>query len=193
MSVTAENIGNNTQSLPNLGRRTREGVASLTESERIAILQDRKLHKTQSEIARERGINRITVARVNENQLSLEGKAKLDTFAEKLDRIRHKASARIEEKIDNDTLAPSIYPALLKVANESYRLETNQSTANINVNVLAVINKDVSTLLDAIKGNPHGYDVPTRQQIVEKAQEYCQLTQQEYDESELTCLALLDE
>lgn len=64
---------------------------------------------------------------------------------------------------------------------------------NVNVNVLAVIDKEIRTLIDAKRGNPEGYDVIDRANVIEKAQEYCQLVGQEYDESELTCLALLED
>lgn len=190
MSVTAENISN----VDVLGRRTRLGVPNLNEESKLAIVKEKRLQqKTQAQIGREYGVNRVTVATTTEDSLSDESKAQLESFDKQLDRIRNKTAKRIQEKLDADTLPASVYAPLLKVANDSYRLETNQSTVNISVNVIANINDDITRAIDLARAYPDRYAMPERAEIVERTQEYCQLTQQEYDESELTCLALLDD
>ncbi len=119
--------------------RTRKGIPNLSENIKLGILQQKKLQMVpQHIIANDFNVSRKTVNQLDENDLSPQAKAKLDSFVEKLGQAREKVIQRINEKLDNNDFKDGVYPNLLNAVNNNFRLETNQSTANINVNDSAI-------------------------------------------------------
>ncbi len=119
--------------------RTRKGIPNLSENIKLGILQQKKLQMVpQHIIANDFNVSRKTVNQMSEDDLSPKAKAKLDSFVEKLGQAREKVIQRINEKLDNNDFKDGVYPNLLNAVNNNFRLETNQSTANINVNDSAI-------------------------------------------------------
>jgi len=111
-----------------------KGMANLSDDIKLGILQQKKLQiYPQQVIANDFGISRKTVNQMTEDKLSPKAKIKLDSFVDKLGQAREKVIQRINEKLDNNDFKDGVYPNLLNAVNNNFRLETNQSTANINV------------------------------------------------------------
>ncbi len=116
-----------------------KGMANLSDDTKLGILQQKKLQIfPQQVIANDFNVSRKTVNQMSEDDLSPKAKAKLDSFVEKLGQAREKVIQRINEKLDNNDFKDGVYPNLLNAVNNNFRLETNQSTANINVNDSAI-------------------------------------------------------
>ena len=119
-----------------------KGMANLSDDVKLGILQQKKLQiYPQQVIAQDFGISRKTVNQMSEDKLSPKAKIKLDSFVDKLASAREKVIQRINEKLDNNDFKDGVYPNLLNAVNSNYRLETNQSTANINIADCAQIAK----------------------------------------------------
>jgi hypothetical protein len=115
--------------------RTRKGIPNLSDNVKLGILQQKKLQMVpQHIIAQDFSVSRKTVNQLDENDLSPQAKAKLDSFVDKLGQAREKVIQRINEKLDNNDFKDGVYPNLLNAVNNNFRLETNQSTQNIAVN-----------------------------------------------------------
>lgn len=111
-----------------------KGKGNLSEDVKLGIVQEKKLQlMSQSMIADQFNVARFTVNRITEDDLKPETKAKLDSFVDKLSQAREKVIQRINEKLDNNDFKDGVYPNLLNAVNNNFRLETNQSTANVNV------------------------------------------------------------
>jgi len=111
-----------------------KGKANLSEDVKLGILQQKKLQiLPQHSIAQDFGVSRKTVNEMTEDRLKPETKIKLDSFVDKLGQAREKVIQRINEKLDNNDFKDGVYPNLLNAVNNNFRLETNQSTANINI------------------------------------------------------------
>ena len=111
-----------------------QGKGNLSEEIKLGIVQEKKLQlMSQSKIAETFNVARFTVNRITEDDLKPETKSKLDSFVEKLGQAREKVIQRINEKLDNNDFKDGVYPNLLNAVNNNFRLETNQSTANISL------------------------------------------------------------
>jgi len=111
-----------------------KGKPNLSDEIKLGILQQKKLQIVpQHIIAQDFGVARKTVNKLSEDDLSPKAKIKLDSFVDKLGQAREKVIQRINEKLDNNDFKDGVYPNLLNAVNNNFRLETNQSTANINV------------------------------------------------------------
>lgn len=110
------------------------GKTNLSEDTKLSILIDKKSQLlTQSAIAKKHDTARETVNRLSEDDLAPETQQRLKDFVSELAKARDKVIQRINEKLDNDTFKSGVYPQLLTSINNAYRLETDQSTANVNV------------------------------------------------------------
>lgn len=105
-----------------------------------------------------------------------------------------------EEVLETFTTYARHTPKLIKASDSLKALEmlakvhklVDDSPKNTEVNVQIIIgsiNKEVTDRIKLAKAYPDEYEMPDAQGIRDKVAEYCG----EYDESELTCLALLDE
>lgn len=119
-----------------------QGKGNLSDEIKIGIIGAKKLQlMSQSKIAEEFNVARFTVNRLSENDLSPAGKSKLDDYTAKLVKARDKIIDNINKKLDADDFKDGVYPALYTAINTGHRLETNQSTANINIADCAQIAK----------------------------------------------------
>jgi hypothetical protein len=106
-----------------------KGMAFLTDQKKAAIVFAKNLQVlTQSMIAQEHDVSRVTVNQLDENSLSPEAKKHLKTFTDKLGEIREETSDLILEKIRDKSIKDGVLPSLLNIANQNYRLETSQPT-----------------------------------------------------------------
>lgn len=113
--------------------RSRKGLPNLSEAVKVGVLQQKKLQMfTQDRIATTFGISRKTVNKLSEDDLSPEGQLLMQDFTEQLSEIRTKTANLIIEKLDNKTIKDGVLPTLLNIANQNYRLETNQPTQIVN-------------------------------------------------------------
>lgn len=112
-----------------------KGKGNLPDAIKLDILQQKKLQLiSQAEIAKKHGIARRTVNVLTEDSLSPKAKDQLESFVQKLKRVRDKTLNRIEQKIDNDTMpAAQLTPTFNTLYNAS-RLEDDLPT-NITANV----------------------------------------------------------
>ena len=119
-----------------------KGMANLAPETKAAIVLDKNLHLlSHPSIAAKHNVSRFTVANTTEENLDPEAKKHLTSFVEKLSVIREETSDLIIEKIRNKSIKDGVLPTLLNIANQNYRLETNQSTSNINIADCAQIAK----------------------------------------------------
>ncbi len=114
-----------------------KGVTNLSDNTKLGILSQKKLQMvTNTEIAEQFGVSRKTVSQMTDDSLSTpEAKQKLQRFVAKLDRAREKTIDNINVKLDNDEFPATAYANLFSTLHNSYRLETDQSTANIATNL----------------------------------------------------------
>ena len=161
-----------------------KGMANLSDDIKLGILQQKKLQiYPQQVIADDFGISRKTVNQMTEDKLSPEAKIKLDSFVDKLGKARDKVIDRINEKLDNNDFKDGVYPNLLNAVNTNYRLETNQSTSNIQVlDVAQIINKSLQTAAKLHRADP-SEPLPNRAEIVENYVQLCARNGVEPDES----------
>ena len=107
-----------------------KGKGNLSDATKAAIIGAKKLQlMSQSMIAEQFDVARFTVNRLSEDDLSPEGKESMKSFVDKLDEIRNKTTNLIIEKLDNKTIKDGVLPTLLNIANQNYRLETDQPTS----------------------------------------------------------------
>ena len=161
-----------------------KGKTNLSDDVKLSILQQKRLQiVSQAMIAKEHNVARKTVNILSENDLSPSAKAKLDSFVDKLGKARDKVIDRINEKLDNNDFKDGVYPNLLNAVNTNYRLETNQSTSNIQVlDVAQIINKSLQTAAKLHRADP-SEPLPNRAEIVENYVQLCARNGVEPDES----------
>ncbi len=160
------------------------GKGNLTDDVKIGILSQKKLQIfAQQTIADNFGVSRKTVNQMTEENLSPEGKASLQSFTEKLSDIREETSDLILEKLRNKTIKDGVLPTLLNIANQNYRLETNQSTANIATSHIAEnINATLLTASKLHRADP-SEPLPTPAEALELYRQACAKAGQECDET----------
>ncbi len=124
-------------------------------------------------IAQDFNVSRKTVNQLDENDLKPNTKAQLDSFVDKLGQAREKVIQRINEKLDNNDFKDGVYPNLLNAVNTNYRLENNQSTANIAVlDVASLINKTLEIAVKLHRAD-NTEPLPTRQEIADNYAQLC--------------------
>ena len=120
---------------------------TLSDQTKAQIMLEKNLQlSTHPSIAAKYDVSRSTVTRMTEDSLSEEGKKHLKTFTDKLSDIREETSDLILEKIRDKSIKDGVLPSLLNIANQNYRLETDQSTQNIkteskSITLVANLNK----------------------------------------------------
>ncbi len=129
------------------------GKANLSDEVKVGILTEKKLQLiSQSQVAEQFGVSRRTVNVMSEDDLSPQAKVAMQevvesqTFADKLRKAREKTIDNINVKLENDDFKDGVYPNLLNAINSNYRLETNQSTANVSV--ASVLDRTLQGLRD---------------------------------------------
>jgi hypothetical protein len=160
------------------------GKGNLSEDQKLGIVTQKKLQlMSQSKIAQEFDVARFTVNRITEDDLKPETRLKLDSFVDKLGQAREKVIQRINEKLDNNDFKDGVYPNLLNAVNSNYRLETNQSTANIAVlDVASLINKTLEIAVKLHRAD-HTEPLPTRAEIADNYAQLCAKNGVQPDES----------
>lgn len=161
-----------------------KGMANLSDDIKLGILQQKKLQiYPQQVIAQDFGVSRKTVNQMTEDKLSPKAKLKLDSFVDQLGQAREKVIQRINEKLDNNDFKDGVYPNLLNAVNTNYRLETNQSTANIATNHIAEnINTTLLTASKLHRADP-SEPLPTPAEALELYRQACAKAGQECDET----------
>jgi hypothetical protein len=169
-----------------------KGVTNLSEQTKLGILQQKRLQiVTQQRIANDYGVSRKTVNQMTADDLKPETKLELLSFEQQLAKARDKVIQRINEKLDNNDFKDGVYPNLLNAVNTHYRLETNQSTANIAVlDVAKMLNNSLQQARDLHLANPDKYPLPTKQEILESYEATCQKNgiSPDYDAIDLSVL-----
>lgn len=116
------------------------GMANLSDKVKAEIVGHKNLQiLSQPAIAAKYNVSRQTVVVTNENSLSPEAKKHLRSFTDKLSDIREETAELILEKVRDKSIKDGVLPSLLNIANQNYRLETNQSTQNVQVHSYAQI------------------------------------------------------
>jgi len=115
---------------PDFRTGRQKGKRNLPDAIKLDILQQKKLQMvTQLDIANKYGIARKTVNQLSEDDLSPKAKEQLDSFVQKLERVRNKTLNRIEQKIDNDEMPAAQLTPTFNTLNTALRLENDQPTS----------------------------------------------------------------
>jgi len=200
MSVITESTVKGTHSLADQYISSKGSGRKLTDNQKVDIVIQKQLRptptSTNQNIAKDYGVSTNLVSKTSIESLNPEQQALYQKRARELGinalALTQNAIDKAEQLValaDKPSHLGGVVAAMGK-ANEIYRLETGQSTSNVNVNIIEHLNREIVNQIKLAKAYPDEYEMPDRQGVKEQANQYLG---QEYDESELTCLALLDD
>ena len=160
------------------------GTPRLPDKTKLAILQQKQLQLvSQSMIAKQFNVSRKTVNQLSVDDLSPEYKDQLYSFTDKLSDIRDETANLLLEKLRSKSIKDGVLPTLLNIANQNYRLETNQSTANINIADCAQIAKQAFEIQAKLAQADHTQTVLTQAEKIAIYEEICLAQGQQPDVS----------
>jgi len=169
------------------------GGRKLTDNQKVEIAIQKEIRPTPTStnlnIAHQFGVSKDLVNRISKDKLNEQQKA---LFEKRMRNLKYDAlelttnaiakANELVERAENASHLGGVVAAMGK-ANEIYRLETNQSTSNVQVlDVAQIINKSLQTAAKLHRADP-SEPLPNRAAIVENYAQLCARNGVEPDES----------